>query len=87
MNIKNIGFKKIVLAFKTNENIDLNFTLDPNVGLVFTASQVSIRNPKNKWGHYNQGISISGVNYALNSVLQLLIRKKYYLSSSSTIFK
>jgi len=78
MNIWNIGVKrKIPIAFKKNENIDLNINITPNIGLVFTASQASIINPANNVEHYNRHNSVSGINYAVNSEIQFLIKDHF----------
>ena len=78
MNIWNIGVKrKIPIAFKKNVNIDLNINITPNIGLVFTASQATIINPANNVEHYNRHNSVSGINYAVNSEIQFLIKDHF----------
>ena len=88
MNIWNIGIeRKFSIGFKENENLDLNIGISPNAGLVFTASQGSIINPEFKWEHYNQGNALSGVNYAINSDLQLLIKKHFQIRINFNYFQ
>lgn len=88
MNIWNVGVKrKIPIGFKGKENIDLNYTVTPNVGLVFTASQASIKNPANNIEHYNRHNSISGLNYAINSEIQLVFKKHFQFAINLNYFQ
>lgn len=88
MNIWNIGLeRKIQLGFKENQNLNLHLGFTPNVGLVFTASQGSILNPDLIWEHYNQGNALSGVNYALNTDIQLLIKEHFQIRINLNYFQ
>ena len=88
MNIWNFGIeRKFHIGFKDNEHLDLFYGLTPNVGLVFTASQGSIKNPSNIFEHYNQGNGLSGFNYSLQSDIQLLFKKHYQLRINLNYFQ
>ena len=88
MNIWNVGVeRKIRLGFKNSPNINLDLGLRPNIGLVFTASQGSIRNPNNIFEHYNQGNSLSGFNYSFNTDIQLVFKEHFLLSFNLNYFQ
>lgn len=88
INTYNIGIgRKFNLAFKNNEKHNLSMILKPNIGILYTASQGSIKNPDGIMEHYNQNNSVSGFNYGFTTEFKLHLFKHFNLGINYNYFQ